>query len=307
MPRFLISRLSALGDVVCTLPVASSLKRAFPDAHITWIVDPRFAGIVECCASVDEIIKAKPGFNPKTWPKTEGKFDAALDMQGLMKSAIPIWRAKSKEKLGYHWQREGSWLFSSKVLPDPTSFHIVDQYIDVARVLGGKDDAQFDLKPKEEDIANVKAKVGAENYVVMNPGAGWVTKRWPPAHFAKVIDRLAEQNIPAVLIGGPAQPDRDAAQEVEQEAKTKPVNLVGQTSVRELVALIHGAQAHLGGDTGSTHIAAALARPAIALYSLTFPQRSCPYGQVQNCFHDSRGLSHIAPDPVFEKLMDVFR
>ena len=134
--RFLLSRLSALGDVVCSLPVAACLKEAFPGCHIVWVVDPRFAGIVECCGSVDEIIRAKPGLDPKTWPKVGGSFDAALDLQGLFKSGIVVGRASAKVKLGYHWQRECAWLFSRRVLPDPTSSHVVDQYLDVARAVG---------------------------------------------------------------------------------------------------------------------------------------------------------------------------
>lgn len=100
--RFLISRLSSLGDVVCSLPAAGALKAAFPDSKIAWVVDPRFAEVVECCRHVDEVVRAKPGFSPSTWPRWEGEFEAALDLQGLLKSALPVARAKAKRKLGYH-------------------------------------------------------------------------------------------------------------------------------------------------------------------------------------------------------------
>lgn len=308
MKRFLISRLSALGDTVCSLPAAVALKKSFPDCHITWAVDPRFAGIVECCTAVDEVVRVKPSL--KSIPTYQGRFEAALDLQGLLKSALCIARAKADRKVGYHWQREGARFFSERILPDPTSFHIVDQYVDVARALGGEmDRAEFALVPKEEDVLNVRRKLKEREvygrFVVMNAGAGWATKRWPPSHFAAVIDALADRDLPSVLIGGKGPADIAAAEEVISLCKTKPTSLLGETSVRELVALIRLASAHLGGDTGSTHIAAALETPAVGLYSITRPQRSCPYGQIDRCHFDRTGLAAILPDPVLQTVLQA--
>jgi ADP-heptose:LPS heptosyltransferase len=297
--RFLIARLSALGDTVCSLPAAVALKRGFPDCHITWAVDPRFAGIVECCGAVDEVVRVK-----SPWTRLPGRFDAALDLQGLLKSGLVVGLARADEKVGYHWQREGSGLFSRRVAPDPTSFHVVDQYVDVARAVGGEmDRAEFALTPKHEDVLTVRRKLKERGIVgrfaLMNAGAGWVTKRWPPSHFAALIDRLhSELEMPTVLLGGPS--DASIAQEVIDLCSARPASLVGETGVRELVALVRLASVHVGGDTGSTHLAAALDIPAVGLYGLTRPQRSCPYGQIERCHHDERGLSSIEVEPVWE-------
>ncbi len=290
--RFLISRLSALGDVTCTLPMAVALKRGFPDCVIDWVVDPRFAGVVECCDAVDNVIRAKPGFRWDTIPTYDQHYDAAIDAQGLTKSGLAILRAKANQKVGYHWQREASFLFSSRVMPDPSSFHVVDQYVDVARYLGGlMDRAEFCLVPKPEDLASVKAKLaGIDRFVVMNGGAGWVTKRWPPSHFAELIRRLGADGITAVLIG--AKGDVLIADEI-RSAGCEFHTLVGQTSVKELIALISLARAHVGGDTGSSHIAAALGIPAISFYSITRPKRCCPYGQIDRCHFHPDGLQNI--------------
>lgn len=323
--RFLISRLSSLGDVACTLPVAGTLKAEFPDCEIVWVVDGRFSGVVECCEAVDQVIVARPGFHPKTWPTIEGNFDAALDMQGLLKSAIPIARAKSRLKLGYHWQREGAWLFTSPVTPDPTSFHIVDQYVDVARAAAEQlertknekrktmgDDAssyRFHLAPLSEDVQKVQnllqeaGVVGS--FVAINAGAGWATKRWPAASFAAVIDALANQGVASVLLGGKADADREAANAVQSASQSQPIDLLGKTTVRELIALLSLAEAHLGGDTGSTHLMAALGRPAVGLYSITRPQRSCPYGQVDRCHYDPDALANISAEAVFDSLREA--
>ncbi len=302
--KFLISRLSSLGDVVCSLPAAGALKSAFPDSEVTWAVDRRFSGIVRSCRFVDHVLEVKPGFKSQTWPTYEDEFDAALDLQGLLKSALAIKNANAKRKVGYHWQREGSWLFSSRVIPDETSLHVVDQYVDVARAVGGEADrAEFGLQPLPEALAKVQEKLTATKpFVVMNGGAGWVTKRWLPDHFAMVIDRLAVRGIETVMIGGPTEDDQRVFSEIERLCQSMPINLVGKTNIEELIALIGLAVAHVGGDTGSTHIAAALGIPAVGLYSITRPVRSCPYGQIERCLYEPRGLKYILPDQVFQQL-----
>jgi heptosyltransferase I len=305
--KILISRLSALGDAVCTLPVAVALKKQFPESEITWAIDPRFAGVVECCSSVDKIEKVKPGFNPKSWPRL-GQFDLALDMQGLSKSSLIVALAKSPRKFGYHWQRELAPLFSSKVLPDPSSLHVVDQYLDVARYVGAEmEDAEFNLIPASEDRQQVTSMLESEGvsgaFVVMNAGAGWITKRWNPEHFAVLSDLLHEKGIQTVFIGGKAQGDIDAANSVFEQCSEKPISLLGKTNIRQLIALISLSNAHVGGDTGSTHIAAALGTPAIGLYSITKPVRSCPYGQIDRCHYAPSSLGDILPTDVFSTVM----
>lgn len=295
--------------MVCTLPVASALKTLSEDVKITWVVDSRFKGIAECCSAVDSVVDCRPGFKLSTFPRFAEEFDLALDMQGLTKSGMVVQLAKAKQKLGYHWQRELAPLFTQRVLPDPSSFHIVDQYLDVARAAGAEAHyAQFNLRAKDEDREKMKALL-AENgvkgaFLVMNAGAGWATKRWPATHFASVVDGLAKEGIASVLIGGKAAADQEAAQAVMSLCDNKAVNLLGQTSVRELVALISLSNAHLGGDTGSTHIAAALGVPAIGLYSITRPQRSCPYGQIDRCHYSKEGLASIEPEGVYQTCME---
>jgi len=99
LKRFAIVRLSALGDVVCTLPVAAHLKRAEPDCHVTWIVDSRFSGIVECCTNVDRMISVKRGEKP---PRLD-PFEVPFDSQGILNRGWLFKDLKVKRKLGYHW------------------------------------------------------------------------------------------------------------------------------------------------------------------------------------------------------------
>lgn len=305
--RFLISRLSALGDVVHTLPAASALRNAFPDCRITWVVDPRFAGVVECCQSVDEIIIRKPGLSPKTWRVT-GEYDIAFDLQGLLKSGLVVGSASAKQKLGYHWQREGSWMFSRAVKPLPSSKHIVQQYLDVVRAGGGiAEEPDFALRPFDEDVnamQNLLASHGVrDRFIIMNAGAGWAEKRWPPAHFASLAASL---DLPSVFIGGKGESDTEAFAAVQNEF-SKAIGFLGKTSVRELIALLSLAAAHVGGDTGSSHIAASLGIPAVSMFSDTDPERSCPYGQRNRCMFDKRGMSYITPEMVRRALCEAVK
>jgi heptosyltransferase-1 len=305
--RYLVSRLSALGDVVCTLPVASALKKIDPDAHIVWVIDPRFEAVLNCAPLVDDRIVVKPGFSPKKWPKIEGEFDAAFDMQGLLKSAVVLRNLKCP-KFGFHWQREGAGFFSRKVLPDPTSFHVVDQYVDVVRAFGGPDlhEAEFALKAPDSAKESIREKLlnlgVSGKYAVLNPGAGWATKRWPVQYFAEVAKWLGAKGFSSVLIGGRKEAEQEPAREVIALAGESAVSLAGQTSIEELIALVEGAAVHIGGDTGSTHIASAVKTPLVGLYSITRPDRSGPYGCISDCCYNPEGLSKIHPEQVLEVL-----
>lgn len=171
--------------------------------------------------------------------------------------------------------------------------------------------AEFNVKPKEEDVLAVRAKLKAKGvrgrFVLMNVGAGWATKRWPPKSFARVADALADEGLPTVLLGGGSKADREAADAMAAECREGPFDMLGETSVRELVALVRLASAHLGGDTGSTHLAAAMDIPAIGLYSITRPPRSCPYGQIQRCHYDPAGLANIGHEAVLETVREAVR
>ena len=312
--RFLISRLSSLGDVVCTLPAAVALRNRYPECEIVWAVSPAFADVVNACSAVNTVVHVKPRLHPSTWPRIEGEFDAAFDLQGLFKSAIVVRQAKARRKLGYHWQREGAAFFSAAVTPDPTSLHVVDQYVDVVRAYNAEmERAEFGLAPTAEATEGVRALLREAdvegNYVLLNPGAGWASKRWPPSAFAELVKGLQGTGVTPILIGGGDEAAISAAAAVEHFSQAigskLPVSLLGKTSISQLVALIAGARAHVGGDTGSTHIAAALGVPAVGLYSITRPERCCPYGQIERTHYDRDGLDRIHPKAVLNTLLQA--
>jgi len=271
------------------LPAAGALRQAFPNCEIIWIGDKRFGDVARSCRHVNEVIVLDKDW--KTWKKTVqslGEFDATLDLQGLLKSALPVHFANANVKLGYHWQREGAWLFTQAVQPRKSSIHVVDQYIDVALAAGGKaESVDFGLVPQQVSIEVVK-KLLTENghseskkLAVLHAGAGWASKRWPAAHFAELSDQLSANQTTVAFIG--TQGDSPAVEEVLSHCNSKPISLLGKTNIRELIALLSLAHLHVAGDTGSIHLAAGLRTPCIGLYTLTKPERSCPYGQLDHC------------------------
>ncbi|MGE0001630.1 MAG: glycosyltransferase family 9 protein [Fimbriimonadaceae bacterium] len=295
-----------MGDVVHGLPVAVAIKRAQPDAEVTWVVDRPFAPIVERCPAVDSVVVREKGLGP--WlrqAKGLGKFELALDLQGLAKSALVVAAVPCRRRLGYHWQREGSWIVSASVRPDPSSLHVVDQYLDVARAAGFEADrAEWGLEPTPEDVESANSllkKAGWEGspLAVMNAGAGWSTKRWDPQEFAGLSFRLREAGFAVAFIGSPAE--REVWEAVSTHNPGRALDLIGKTSMGALVGLISLCRFHVGGDTGSSHIAAALGKPAWSIFTLTAPERSCPYGERKRCF-DARASS-VTAETVTERIL----
>lgn len=296
-----------MGDVVCSLPAAGSLRSRWPDATIEWVVDERFASVVERCEHVSRVHRVPRGVRWNGLRPSDEVFDAALDLQGLLKSALYVGFIRAKRKLAYHWQREAAWLFAQPVIPDPTSFHVVDQYMDVARAAGGVEEpARFGLTPREEDLEVARrlleeAGVGRP-FVLINPGAGWKTKRWPAEHFARLVEELDRRGVPVVFIAGPAPADCQVVEEVRRNCKSECASLAGRTTIGDLIGLLSLCAVHVGGDTGSTHLAAALGVHAVGLYSMTSPKRSCPYGQISRCLYEPTGFDRIPVPAVLHQV-----
>lgn len=275
--------------MACSLPAAGALRQAFPNCEIVWIGDRRFGDVARSCLHVNEVVVLDKEW--KTWKKTVqslGEFDAALDLQGLLKSALPVHFANAKVKLGYHWQREGAWLFTQAVQPRKSSIHVVEQYIDVALAAGGKAvSVDFGLVPQRESVEVIKKLLTdnghseSQKLAVLHAGAGWASKRWPASHFAELTDQLSANKTTVAFIG--TKGDSSAVEEVFAHCNSKPISLLGKTNIRELIALLSFADLHVAGDTGSIHLAAGLRTPCIGLYTLTKPERSCPYGQLDHC------------------------
>ena len=282
--NILLIKMSSLGDILHTLPFAAALRQRFPKAKITWLVHPQFAGFVPDPPVIDEIIYFdKVKFNKMNLLAKlayflemrrllhSKKFDLVIDMQGLFKSAVLAAISGCSDRIGYCEMREGSGLISKAVCGRHSKEHVIERYLDVARYLGASaEQIVFPLPDLSKETVSVQEKLQKNElqgeYIVVVPGARWKTKEWPAEHYASLIKMIIADGCSVVLAGGP---DDTAKGEKITELTGKPaqlINLIGQTSLRELAALIKGCKLFISADTGPLHFAAALKKPLIATW-----------------------------------------
>lgn len=334
--NILIVKLSAIGDIIHALPVSYALRQKYPDAHITWVVEPTGLEIVQHNPCVDEIVlfqkKAfktlhgfKENFKPLRQRLHERSYDVSIDLQGLFKSAAVVLAAGAKRRIGCADMREGSGLISHPVRGRHSSGHIVDRNLDAAAALGcDVEHAVFPIENTPEEIQSAAVllqRYGIDEdsrFVVFAVGTNWPNKCWAPSYFAELADLLEQFGIKVVLAGFGADDEQRAVSVVNNSQRGDIVNLVGMTSLMQTAAIMRRACSVVGGDTGNLHMAAALGRPAVMLMGPTDPARNGPYNQRYNVItagHECDGcwkrrcrknidcLSVIKPETVLEKIM----
>ena len=305
MENILVVKLSAIGDVIHALPVSYAIKEQYPDAHLTWVVEPAAYAILEDNPYIDELIlfeKAKfrsfGGFLREIGPfrrrlRTR-RYDASLDLQGLFKSAAIAFNAGAKLRIGTANMREGAHLVSRPVRGTHAEGHIVERYLDVARALGcAVREVRFPVAISEHDAVAADTLLAREGvpeerpFVAFAIGANWPNKRWPAEHFAALADRLYHAHYIPVLVGG-GRLDETIAQDIVRASEIPPVNLVGRTNLKQLAHVFTRAALVLGGDTGPVHLAAGLRTPTVMLMGPTDANRNGPYGQIENAIEVDR-------------------
>jgi heptosyltransferase I len=299
--RLLIVKLSSIGDVVQALPVASALRRRYPAMRISWAVEDWTAPLVQGHPAVDRLLV----FPAMRWTAAgagwtaafaravrelrEEEYDVVLDLQGLFKSALIALISRAPVRLGVRPQREGSWLISHAVPASGGRRHAVDSYLSCAEWLGAPaEPVSFGLAAQPGAIASIRQQLSAigvvprSAVVVINPTSSASRKNWGINCWAAVAGALAE-HATILLVGERGQRARHA--EIVCRAGRCVHDLTGRTSLAELIALLDQCSLHIGPDTGSVHVAAALGRPVIAVYGPTAPWRLAPYGQEDAVIH----------------------
>jgi heptosyltransferase-1 len=297
--RVLIFRLSAIGDCVHGLPVACALRDHDPTLQIGWVVEGRTAEILRGHRAIDQVINIPRGWYKSWATMTEARQavrefapDVTIDLQGLTKSAALAACSGAKKRVGFAGTegRELSAWFNNLKMP-ASATHVVDKNLELLTLLGVvPHEARFDL-PAEPGIA---AKIGqwateqqlANGYVVLNPGAGWASKRWPVERFSAVARKLLERRgLRSVVAWAPGE-EKAWADQIVAEALGAAI-LAPPTTLLELTALCRGAKLFVSGDTGPLHLAAAVETPCVALFGASDAQRNGPYG------HHHRALQPV--------------
>ena len=293
--NILIIKLSAIGDVICALPVAEAIKRQWPQAKVTWIVEPLAYEILENNPNIDEIIVfhrhdylSISGFlkrAPAFWKVIRtAKFDVSLDLQGLIRSSYIALFFAARYKFGWNNMQEGS-RYISRPCGASNAGHVVEQYLDVVRALGAdipRGSAQFDIciTAAEQAAALTVARAAGldtkSGYVILAPGTNWPNKKLPASTFAAIVRYLSSQGIQPVLAG--AASDANIAREITDLSHMPVINLIGHTSLKQLAFLSSKALLFVGGDTGPVHLAAAVGAKVVQFMGPTKAWRSLAYG-----------------------------
>ena len=291
--RILLVRLSAIGDIVFASPLIATLRHAYPKAYIAWLVQPEYRSLLEQHPDLDEVIVWPVGEWRELWHRRRfgalaraigafckrlrsGRFDMALDLQGLLKSGLPTRLSGARERIGLG-SREGSqWLMTRVVSRGNDSERIGSEYLFLAQTLGLPiQDFSMTVHygPAEADFARglIEREGLTGGFAALCPFTTRPQKHWLDARWAELADRLrADLGLPTVLLGGPG--DREAAGPVRGLAAGRLIDLAGRTTLLQAAALIDQSALLVGVDTGLSHMGIAFGRPSLLLFGST-----CPY------------------------------
>jgi heptosyltransferase I len=290
-PRILLVKLSSFGDVLHALPTLEALRDAYPNAHITWLVEAAYAPLLAGHPALDEVwiaprlrpVEFFSGSNPARLRRLvqqlrSRSFDLVVDVQGLLKSAVWVALARSPRKVGYDKTRELSYLaLTERVPPFDPEAHAVWRYLNLAHYLGASPTLpRFRLGL--DAAADLAALIPAADrpLAVLHPGARWASKLWPPASWAHLADWFHGRGFQVAVTGSRA--DRELVAAIVGQSQAPLLNLAGRTSLAQLAGILRQARIAVTTDTGAMHLAAALGTKVAALFGPTAPWRTGPFG-----------------------------
>jgi heptosyltransferase-1 len=264
----LIVRLGAMGDMIHALPGAASLKHSFPEARITWVVEPPWVPLLEGNGFVDRIVVFQRDA-PRSWQRTKKElraehYDLAVDFQGLTKSALIAHLARPERIAGFGSrvvrERPAGLFYSTRV--QSGAVHVVDQALDLAAGAGATNLVRVFPLP----AGAPEGRLPDGPFALASPLAGWASKQWPLEYYERLAALLRKFDLPLVLNGAPGT--------VPAVAGT----LAHESGIPGLIDATRRAAIVIGVDSGPLHLAAALNKSGVAIFGPTDPVRNGPYG-----------------------------
>jgi heptosyltransferase-1 len=286
--RILLLRLGSLGDIIHAIPAAAAIRRAFPKVAIDWLVDVRHRELLDLVPVIDRRISINTSNIGSLWAAVgemrRAGYDAALDLQGLLKSAVLARVSAAPRVIGFPadlLRERAARLFYNETAGEGGP-HVIDKNLSMLEAVGVRmPDIEFPLDDRNPAIASdARARLGVptgEPFAIINPGAAWPNKRWPPVYFAEVARGLAERHgLRSLVLWGPGEEHIAHAlvTAADGAAAVSP-----RTTVADLVSLTKAASLMISGDTGPMHIAAACGTPLIGIFGPTDPQRNGPLAE----------------------------
>jgi heptosyltransferase-1 len=302
--NILIVRLGALGDVVHAIPAAAALRRAFPDARIDWLVDVKHREIVELVTDIDRAVTLDSptlaGWTATLRELRPTAYDIAIDLQGLLKSALLARASGAARVVGFsiwHLREKTARPFYSDVI-EAEGGHVIAKNLRLLRAIGVEDDeVRFPLA----DVASpaldrLRERLSSDRpFALLNAGAAWPNKRWPPERFGELASFLRDAcGMTPVVLWGPGE---ERLVDSVVAASSNAAIAAPPTGIRDLVAIARAASLVVSGDTGPLHIATAVGTPSVAIFGPTDPARNGPFSpddvtvsrfEVCGCHYDRR-------------------
>ena len=283
--RFLVVRLSSLGDIVHTFPAVAGLRESFPNAEIVWLTHPRWRPLVESSSLATEIWATETrslASLREILRRIRGcAFDAAIDYQGLWKSAAFSFLGSVPRRIGFSSATIREYgvpiLYTDRVRTTRT--HIADQNGELSKRAGAHH-ATGAVNPSvpaegESDFRGYLRGLGVDRYVALSPGGGWRSKCWPPERFGALCKMIRDAlGLRCVINHGPGEESLAAA---VRDASGDAAPILYNGELGQLMALLRNALCIVGGDTGPLHLAVALGTRSVALFGPTDPSRNGPY------------------------------
>lgn len=295
MRRFLIIRLSSLGDIIHTLPAFSALRKKYPDASISWVVEEKGKDILDCVPGIDNVIVVRV----KGWHTFRRGFRAdfsrlkkelrnedriALDFQGLVKSAVLAFLSDSSTRIGFARRnlREplAGMFYTERVREIPETLHVIEKNLRLLTALGIDENTyDFPLLLPDETTARVRGKLRELGYdkrkklIVYNVGAAWRTKRWFPEKWAALAELMKREEFFPLLLWGNEE-EKALALEIRERTD---VPLAPYLSLQEVMALVKESDLLISGDTFALQAACAFSRPLVGIFGPTNPRRNGPF------------------------------
>jgi len=299
MKRILIIKMSSLGDLFHALPAVHLIKQ-HTGAAVDWVVHDIYAELAGCFTDVERVI-AFPRRN--FWRQRaafvaelrQERYDLALDMQGLLKSALVMRSVRADRRIGPSFSREGSRLFYDAVSgPRNKKRHAVEENLDTVRFLGiPMGPVEFPVRFPKIDLAGPRPRVG------LLPCSRRADKNWPPERFAEVARALREKTeAHIVLLGSPA--DRPVCDALARSVGEGVTNLCGKTTMLELGGAVRALDLLITVDSGPMHVAAAVGTPTVAVFGPTDPVKTGPYGPLHRVVQQGEDLARLPAAPVIE-------
>ena len=314
-PCFLVIRLSSIGDIVHALPAVAALGQSFPQAEIHWLIEKRYAPLLAGNPYVHRMIPLdtlswRGSFPPfsaleemmKTLIKLpQSGYEAAVDFQGLWKSAIIALLAGAKARVGLAepWLREpgAAVLYTARV--PVAGRHVVEESLALVEYLGARVGLwQFPLPHTPEAdkfVDDQLARLEARDFMIINPGGGWKAKRWAPENYALLLRRLEAWFSRKLLLTG-SPDEQELILGILKSGGTRRA-FYFPSNVVQFIALARRAQLFLGGDTGPMHLAAAVGTPLVAIHGPTDPARNGPFNSADIALYNRAPVNHSRRDP----------